>query len=79
MGNQDMPKMMTMAINILFVLLVLASSSILFFADLEQEYNSFARQDLIKEKTKANWSNLKESFLYRKNEIDVLNKIITFI
>ena len=38
MGNQDVPKMMTIAINIRFVLLVLASSSILFFADLEQEY-----------------------------------------
>ena len=37
MGNQDVPKMMTIAINILFVLLVLASSSILFLADLEHE------------------------------------------
>ena len=37
MGNQDVPKMMTMAINILLVLLVLASSSILFLADLKRK------------------------------------------
>ena len=81
MGNQDVPKMMTMAINILFVLLVLASSSILFFADLEQEYFnivSFVRIWL-RRKRKLIAIILKETFFYKKYKITVSNNIITFI